>query len=283
MGSGLVRKTDMRLAYFLMLHNNPDQVRWLSKAISNRHDIFCVHIDRRTPTPVRQQFLGMMEECRNLIVLPSRFMAWGGWNIAAIEAAAIRALVAHSNDWSYFINLSGTDYPLMQREDMVSELQGKDGANYVTLLDFDKTPPHVRSRLGRVHVTLWKKRVRTPLPYPPPRDFEIAWKGSNWHVLTREFCEWIVQSPLTPKVENYLRWVGHPDEFLIQTLIMNSPFRDTAMKYRRLIFWPGPQTVTMAQKDALLSSNAFFSRKFNQSVDVDILRLLANRVGAAVP
>jgi hypothetical protein len=273
----------MRLAYFLMLHNNPAQVRWLTRAISNPHDLFCVHIDRRTPASVRQEFLGMMEGCGNLIVLPSRFMAWGGWNLAAIEAAAIRALVAHSSDWSYFINLSGTDYPLMHREDMVSELRDQADANYVTLLDFDKTPPHVRSRLGRVHVTLWKKRVRTPLPYPLPRDFQIAWKGSNWHILTRDFCEWIANSPLTPKVENYLKWVGVPDEFLIQTLIMNSPFRDTAMDNRRLIFWPGPQTVTMAQKDALLSSNAFFSRKFNQAVDVDVLHLLANRIGAATP
>ncbi|MGH7926626.1 MAG: beta-1,6-N-acetylglucosaminyltransferase, partial [Candidatus Binatia bacterium] len=126
--------------------------------------------------------------------------------------------------------------------------------------------------------------VRTPIPLPRPRTFSIDWKGVFWCILTREFCQWIVSDDFVKKCSRYLRHTKIPDELIMPTLVMNSPFRDSmAFDDKREVIWTGkphPKTLTMDDHDRLLASNAFFARKFDENVDRDILFALADRIGA---
>ncbi len=82
-----------------------------------------------------------------------------------------------------------------------------------------------------------------------------------------------------------------PDEFLVQNIIQDSPFLDTVIPYcKHEILWcnPGdplsatahPNTLTMYNQDVLTRSKAFFARKFDRSIDQEILLFLAQRIGA---
>lgn len=274
----------MRLAYFIMLHNNPQQFAWLWSALHNPDDLFLIHIDSKTPIGTEQAFRAIAGGPANLIWLePRARIAWGGWRQAEVELQAIRHLCRPGCGWDFFINLSGVDYPLVDRTHLVAALSKDRGANYVACEAIDTIPPAIQKRARYLHLTVLDRVLRTPMPLPRPRSFRIEWKGSNWHILTRAFCEWISRNPMVDKVARHARWFANPDEFLIQALIGTSPFRDTRTSYRRQVFWPGPQTITLSHKDELLRSDAFFARKFDWRVDVDILRFLADRIGAKRP
>jgi hypothetical protein len=74
-----------------------------------------------------------------------------------------------------------------------------------------------------------------------------------------------------------------PDESFFQTVIMNSPYRNSVINNdRRHIEWRrGPEHPRIWRHEdlnELLSSNAFFARKFNADVDDRIIRALEERI-----
>jgi hypothetical protein len=66
-----------------------------------------------------------------------------------------------------------------------------------------------------------------------------------------------------------------PEEFFFQTALMDSRFESTLVAdNKRKIIWDGgphPRTLTTADLPALLTSGAWFARKFDDAVDPDLL------------
>ena len=92
----------------------------------------------------------------------------------------------------------------------------------------------------------------------------------------------------------FLRSAGMPDEMLIQNLIKDSPFRDRHISCcKHEIIWrrPGEPISESARPSVLLvddlprleASEAFFARKFDHSVDSEVLSALAERNHFARP
>ena len=70
-----------------------------------------------------------------------------------------------------------------------------------------------------------------------------------------------------------------PDEFLIPTIVMNSPFRDSIINDNfYYIDWSrggsNPKTLTAEDFDKLMSSDKLMARKFDTQTDAKILDLL---------
>ena len=72
-----------------------------------------------------------------------------------------------------------------------------------------------------------------------------------------------------------------PDEIFFQTLVLNSPHRDSVVDANlRYIDWPGPRVLRADDLDALLGSGMLFARKFDETVDAEILDLLDHQIDA---
>jgi hypothetical protein len=273
----------MRLAYFIMVHDNPSQFRWLWRAIHQPEDIFAIHIDAKTSAEDTQRFHETINGPPNFIMLPRIEIHWGGWNLAKIEIDAIRCLLEFGGKWDYFINLSGYDYPLRCRAEIAAYLREWSGLNFINSRPIDDYSKSVRTRTEWVFRVDGGQVVKTNTPLPRPKHFELGWKGSNWHMLSRNFCDWLVSSELLEEICDHLQHTFIPDEFLMQTVIMNSTFRETRADNMRKVIWPGPKFLRMEDEKELLCSQDFFARKFDAKVDERILRVLAGHIGAKVP
>jgi hypothetical protein len=134
-----------------------------------------------------------------------------------------------------------------------------------------------------------RRLVRTRIRLPFPTSVNIQYKGSAWHMLTRDFCQWLLTDPMAKRIERLVKFTSNPDEIFFQALIMNSPYRDLRTKdYGREIIWPGPysphpQTLRMEQYHRLSATPALFARKFDDSVDRELLVHLARDHGHRVP
>lgn len=278
----------MRIAYFIMLHHKPEQFRWLFEAIRGPEDVFLLHVDRKAPDSFRAEIERTVRGMENVRFLRSQRVAWGGWSQVEVELAAIRELLALSADWSCYVNLSGQDYPIKPMAEIRETLRSCWPANHIGVTPFTeirRSEPDDPHLAHRVCLDLFGRRcVRTPLRWPSRALAEAAYKGSSWHMLSRDFCAWAVSSETARRLASRLRFTISPDETFFQALLMNGPFAATrANGCGREVIWPGPKVLRFEDAERLGASANLFARKFDQEVDRDILVWLADRNGHPIP
>ncbi|MGL5838573.1 MAG: beta-1,6-N-acetylglucosaminyltransferase [Sphingorhabdus sp.] len=279
------------MAYFVMVHHKPQQFEWLMQAIANPNDLFFIHVDLKSRLGIKADRRGVMADVRrilkhapNVVMLPSRFTNWGGWSLSQILLDTIRLALESDVEWTHFINLSGQCYPIKPIDDIRDRLARSYGAIHIEMLPIAELPDddwHHRSI--RMFETPLKAHILKG-SQPDPLSFEMRHKGSQWVMLPRDFCRWIVEAPITSNISHYLKRRLLSDELIMQTLVANSPFLDRlAPFYGRAIQWPGPKVLTTADSKWLEESDSLFARKFDCVQDVTILKNLADRIGASYP
>jgi len=276
----------MRIAYHISVHTKPKQFQWLFDAIYNPEDLFAVHIDKKVSDATAKAFVEIVGNKPNVHFSDPWSVIYGDWALCEVELDGIRHFLEHHDDWDYFINLSGQDYPLQNRPQIVAELTKDPTQNYINLIPLDSLPRYFNRRKRWFCFRVKDRFVRTPIPYLQPSQIKIDWHGSAWHILTREFCEWVCSADIARESMSFLRHVKLPNEFLMQTLIMNSPYRGTLnTAYKRKMVWkdhsPHPEILTMKDYPLLLESDAFFARKFDPDTDHEVLEALRRRIDAA--
>jgi len=275
----------MKTCYQLILHHRPDQVAWLFGALYNVHDYFLIHVAANARPADSAAIRQLVGQRPNVRFQRPNTVAWGGWSLARTELEGIAAAVAWADDWSWFINLSGQCYPLTGRAERLARLARLGNRSAVVSNPVDGLPAHIRRRTW-FHCVEWGGRMhRLPLPRPDLLHPRIHWKGSFWHVLARDFCEWTLASGQAEDLARDLRSTANPDEFFIANLIQRSPFRDRRINDDlRFARWrPGaanPETLGMADLPDMLSGGRLFARKFDGRRDGRVLHRLADRIGA---
>jgi hypothetical protein len=275
----------VKLAYFVSLHHKPAQFRWLFDAIYSDSDLFCIHIDAKAPPDLVRAIQTHVGVRPNVTFLPRRRVNWGGWSQVRVELDAIRHLVGRGS-WHYYVNLSGQDYPLQSRHRIRERLREAWPRNFIRVWPFSLVrrlqpdDPHLRRDLC---IELGSRVFRTRLRLPFPTKIDVAAKGAQWHCLTREFCCWLLETPLRAQVARHVRFTLVPDELFFQAMIVNGPFRETRCDYAREIVWPGPKVLGMEDYERLSRSDALFGRKFDEAHDGEVLLRLAARNGYRAP
>ena len=274
----------MRIAYHISVHHKPAQFKWLFDAVYNPDDLFALHIDRKTPVSAAQAFLEIVGDKRNVHFCEKHSVIYGEWALCQVELDGILYFLNKHEDWDYFINLSGQDYPLRSRAQIDAEMSKDPAKNYINLIPLKTLPRYFSLRKYLYYFRLNDHFYRTPIPRLQPRNIRIDWHGSAWHILTREFCEWMFSADVARQCMSFFRHAKLPNELLMQTLVMNGPFRDTLEPaYKRKMKWgnraPHPSILTIDDYPSLVESDAFFARKFDPEVDEEILRALARHIG----
>jgi hypothetical protein len=278
----------MRLAYSISGYRQPNQFAWLMSAIRHQDDLFIIHVDARTPEPVFAAMREVAGVAANVVFIERQPITWMGISLVEAELRAIDAALAAKPAFDFLISLSMQDYPLKSRAEITAELTAVPGRDYLTFEPLADQPFHMRRRPWLWSFEHKGKLVRTIIPRPVPRDLAIAWKGPWWRILSRETCAWVMTTPLTRRYLAFLRNVQTPDEFFFQNLVRQGLGTERlADGYRHFISWPGgsasPETLTMANAEALMASPMWYARKFDETVDAVILERLAERIGADLP
>jgi hypothetical protein len=284
----------MRLAHLIIAHKEPAQVERLVKRLSHPDcDIF-IHVDKKTDQ-TDFAYLARQESVR--FISDRQSIRWAGYSFTkAILVGMKEVLAAGRYD---FINLlSGQDYPLQPMDTLVNFLEHKPGFNFMTY-EADGSPwwQENRNRVEQYHSTDFQFKGQYLVQacvnrILPKRKFPFSYTlhGGNcamYWTLSSACARYVVNFiDQHPALERFARYTWAPDEFLIPTLIMNSPFREKVHNdNRRYIDWSlggaNPKLLTIQDLDQLAHSGCFFARKFDIAKDSGILdkldELLAQR------
>ena len=281
------------IAYFIMAHRQPDQLRSLVVALAAAapRDLVLLHVDLKSMLGVKPERQGVWRMARrlaaeypNVRLMRPRFTNWGGWSLSRIHLDAIDMALGLSSEWSHFVNLSGVCFPIKPLDDIRAALAAAGDQTFVELRHFSSLPPDDWHLRWQPMLELPVKAIAGRGPRRPPGDFELEYKGSQWSILPRAFCEWQRAAPVAGRIRGYLSGLMLSDELLVQTLVRNGPWRDrVAPHYGREIVWPGPRVMTSADWQRLMDSPAFYARKFDAARDDRIVPALARACGLSVP
>jgi hypothetical protein len=279
----------VKLGYIVSAYRLPDQLARLLRRLDDGSATFLVHVDRKTDDAT---FRRMREgaAARNVTFLDRHVCHWGGFGHVRASLKGITALVQSGADFDYAVLLTGQDYPLRAPAAIARYLAEAGGRSFLRNFPLPQPAWNGRGGLDRFESwhLLWYRRLhlRIPLRRRIPAGL-TPYGGSPYWCLPREVIEWMHRYVETHP--DYVRFFEHvfvPDELFFQTLVLNSPHRDSVVDANlRYIDWsttPGPKVLRADDLDALLGSGMLFARKFDETVDPEILDLLDRHIDGEV-
>lgn len=296
---GLVEH-DATIAFFLQVSvgNLPLLPRLLLK-LWHKDNLYAVHFDQKVPAEEVQRFVKeLRSDARyaNVHIMAPEPVTYMGVTMLLNTLSAMQRLLDEGADWDYFINLSGSDYPLVDVANQM-RLLGQPGAsergtNFVHLTPgthvWEKTE---KSRLGFMHFdtalgfrsdinhTVIKSWKEHPL-FQDHLGVRLV-KGEAWVIAHRSLCEFAVKSSYARRLLLLMANMQDPEEHFFQTLVWNhNEFNKTLARHSlRQVHWSfngtrasqHPFMVDMTQDGGewsfwpMLENNpTFYTRKFGR-------------------
>ena len=94
------------IAYFLMVHKEPDQFERLIEAIWHPSNSYAIHIDRTAPSEMRRIAVDTAKTRSNVSIVPSVNCRHGGYSLVRAQQRGLRALLKVSANWFFFLHKS---------------------------------------------------------------------------------------------------------------------------------------------------------------------------------
>ncbi|XP_002733297.1 beta-1,3-galactosyl-O-glycosyl-glycoprotein beta-1,6-N-acetylglucosaminyltransferase-like [Saccoglossus kowalevskii] len=206
---------DFPLAYGIYIYKSVNQVEQLLRTIYRPHNIYCIHVDRKSPKNIIEAIQNIAK-CFDNVFVPRRVarVTWCSIEVVRAELYCQSELLSRNNQWRYYINLSGQEFPLKTNLELVQILKQYDGKNDV----FSKLNPTIVRQRYR-YVVVKNTMKNTTIKHNPvmPLNSPI-YKGELHVALTRKFVEFIHHTDIGRVWFTWLNDTLCPDEHYYQTL-----------------------------------------------------------------
>jgi hypothetical protein len=282
------KQNDMKIATIVMVHKEPTQAaRLLDRLGHPQNDLF-LHVDQKC----RLEDFTRLIKTPVQLVQPRHLVKWAGMSQVTTMLGCMRQVLASPQAYSHLHFLSGQDYPARPLGEWVGFLAQHPGQQFMQY-ELISEPGWWQQAMHRVeeyhlpdhdfrgsHRLAWlASRLLGKRKFPLP-SYVLAGR-SSWFTLTRQAAEYVVGLDSSePRLARFFRYTWGPDEIFFPTILHNSPFgpsivRDNNLRY---IDWsegkPSPKTLTLADLGAIRASGCFFARKFDPSVDAQVMDAL---------
>ena len=210
-------ETQLPIAYGFTIYKDSRLFERILQAIYMPHNVYCIHIDNKSPLVFHRAIKAMIACLPNVFVSKkSADVFWGHFSIVQAQLNCMDGLVRSSVKWKYYISLTGQDFPLYDNKEIVRALRGLKNYNNIISLPLTESAEnrtkfvHSRNEQGRMSITNKSKS-------PPPHDISV-FKGSTHIIATREFVGFVLHSQLATDFREFLKDTYIPDETIYASL-----------------------------------------------------------------
>ncbi|KFI51594.1 beta-1,6-N-acetylglucosaminyltransferase [Bifidobacterium biavatii] len=223
-------------------------------------------------------------------------ISWGSYKHLLALLGLLRRAVASTVDGGYIHLISGQDIPVRSNDEFDAFFAG-DTHVYMDCRTIDQMEPHqkrmyqLKNRLWRFNY--WNKIVHAlrnvdltlqkSLHIVNDRfgDESNLAQGLVWLSLPKEAARYVLDYvDAHPKFMKDLYQAQIPEEFLFQTILVNSPFSDRIVpNHLRYMDWNRrngslPAYLDESDYDKITSSDCFFARKIDSTIAEGLLKRL---------
>lgn len=271
-----------------MAHKNPGQLERL--IIKMKHSMFdlYIHLDKKTDL----ENFKYLEKLENVFFIRDRVECnWGGYSFVRAIINSLTEVFDSGKKYDFINLMSGQDYPIKPVNEIHRFLSERVGTSFISYELVDNAWwDHAVARFKFYHFTDCKLMGRYLLQkitnkLMPHREFPLdlplyGSANSSWWILSADAAQYLVSFIKdNSKLSRFMQFTWGADEFLITTVIMNSPFRDKVINDNlRHVDWsrggPHPKIFSKNDLKILIETNKYFARKFDIHVDSEILDLI---------
>lgn len=286
----------MRFAYLVMFHNNFEQVLKLLSVLDDENNDIYIHLDKKTKD-YSESLIGKTVVKASITFVKRVSVNWAGYSQVKAELSLLEA--ATKTEHVYYHLLSGADLPLKSQKEIREFFYANNGKEYIGIDSHIRmnTLEHDRIRyfyffqdlIGRNanrYANMLRRfegvsiKLQKCLKIDRVKQTEIEYvKGSQWFSITHRMAEYVIREK--KRISLLFRDTLGPDEFFLQTVAYNSPWRDQIVNDTlRCIDWKrgSPYVFTVEDYDMLSKSSALFARKFDMTVDTEIIDTIVEYV-----
>jgi hypothetical protein len=271
------------MANIIVLHQYPAMAERLIRTLYHRQFDFYFHLDKKVDIA---PFSNLARLQNTFPVQDRKTVHWAGFSQLEAIGASLRAIFSSGRSYDYINLLSGQDYPIKPAGYIHDFLDTYVSHSFLS----SETPPtawwnDAHQRYTRYHLIDYgfrgKHRLENLLSnLLPEREFPLPYQlyggpSAAYWTLSGEAAFYLSQFLTEKKYYTFFKHTWAPDEFLVNTIVMNSPFSHMVINdnYRHIDRTNGgshPRVLTMADLDCLQHSNRLFARKFDHNIDSQI-------------
>jgi hypothetical protein len=285
----------VKVAYLIRAHHAPGLLERLVRRLAGPEAGVFIHVSRTAQDAVYEEMVARLRDVDQVEWLPRRICRYGGFSLVEATLAGIDAIVASGVRPGHTLLLSGQDYPLRSRPDIEASLERAGERSF--LHHFQLPSPDWFDEDGGLdrirYVHFERARVRTRLLHLPlvrrrfPQGFEPYGGSAFWGLsgAALDYVHRFVRE--NPSFVRFFRHVLIPDEIFFQTILLNSPLRDSTLNEQlHYVDWSGggahPATLRAADVERAIASGKLFARKFDPS-DTEALDLVDRTAAVGEP
>jgi len=249
---------------------------------------FYVHVDKKIDIATHNEIFALP----NVYMVKDRIdIHWGGYTLVEAILSGMRAIVASGKKYDAVKFISGQDYPIKPTNYIVDFISKNVGKEFVLFENFDKDWNEANARIEKYHFTDYSFRGKHQLEaivnfLTPKRkfpvDLELYGKETFW-LLSYDCMVYVLNYiDSKPRLQKFLKMTWGADEFIFQTIIMGSPYKNNVVNNNyHYVNWPPeggsrPNFFIASDFERIMASDCLFGRKFDINTDEQIFDLLDN-------
>jgi len=283
----------MKLALLISTHTDVSQLKRLVEALPD-NSVFFIHVDGKVDiAPFKEAFIG---DERVVFIEHRVNVKWGSINEVEYQMELVRAALECGEQFERLITISGMDYPVWSKKQIVQFFEQDREKEYLAAIDcsypwhasaiyqqyfFWVHKPgsgwkyYVTRALGR---TLRLLGVKKPLRRKIGDKTYKLYKGAAWWAITPKLAKVILQEwDTNEKLKDWLKWCICPAELFAQTVAFNDEsWKEKCIEHRgkkwglplltplTYIEWRGRGLIVEldeAYYDRIIQSGKMFCRK----------------------
>ncbi|TRY63197.1 hypothetical protein TCAL_03549 [Tigriopus californicus] len=287
-------ETPVRVVYLLTLSGRAvRQVRRLIRRLYHVDNYFLIHVDSRQDYLYRE-LLPLESQFRNIRLVQDRMATiWGGSSLLQMLLHCMKHLLTLDWDWSFVMNLSESDYPIKDPQELVHFLtinrgrnfvksHGRDAPTFIKKQGMDKTFVECDNHMYRIG----SRQI--------PMGIQID-GGSDWVCLHRDFVQYLTHGSdeTLEGLKRFFNFALLPAEAFFHIVLKNTEFCSTILnnnlhltnwnrkqgckcQHKAVVDWCGcsPNDFKPSDWNRLLGAEKrplYFGRKFEPVINQEIL------------
>lgn len=276
------------IAHIVTVYKQPELALRLIKALQHPGNHIYIHLDKKAEASE----YAMLFKQPNVFLINKRInIKWAGYSMVEALLAGIEQILNSGIHYNHINHISGQCFPIKPINTINNFFEQHSTNNFLSCQSlpsgwweqastrYESFHFHEFSIKGRYRLELILKKLLPKRKPPFNFTFYGGDHGAYW-TITNETAKYLLNFFNENKASrSFFKFSWGPDEFLFNTIIMNSPYNISVINNNyRYIDWSeggaNPKTLTISDFDNLKNSDCFFARKFDLEVDGKILDLM---------
>jgi hypothetical protein len=274
----------MKIACLIVTYTSAQQTKRFIQKLNNGHFDFYIHVDKKLDLQTHH----ILFDIPNVYFVKDRVdIKWASFTSVQATFNGLKQIKASGIKYDFVNLMSGQDYPLKSADYITHFLKQNIGKQFIHYKDFDEWTG-AQGRIDKYHLAdmgFWGKYQLQKMlnllitKRKPPKNLNPYGYSTFW-TLSLDCALYMVSYVESNRsVQRYFKYTFGSDEFIYQTVIMNSVYKDAVVNnnYRYVDWSEGgfrPKFLKTEDFDKIVASDCLFGRKFNIDIDENILDMI---------